>query len=101
RSGPGPEGYDLFLASLGPEKVPAKRLAARSGFFAFSPDGSWLGWVQNLNQENAGDLYAGPVSSRAGRKIGTKVVDFSFAPDSTAVAYLDSYTDAARAGILA
>lgn len=101
RSGPGQGGYDLFLANVGPEKLPPKRLARRSGFFAFSPDGRWLGWVQEMNQENAGDLYIGAVNGGAGRKIGAKVVDFSFAPDSSAVAYLDSYTDAARAGILA
>src|ERR1700682_4672746 len=37
----------------------------------------------------------------AARKIGDLATDFSFAPDSTAVAYLDSYSDAARAGVIA
>jgi len=110
RSSAGPPGYALHLSDLaslrnpdqrasGVESISAKKLAAKSGFFAFSPDARWLGWVGNKNQENAGELYVSAVGG-AGRKIGTQVVDFSFAPDSSAIAYLDSYTDAARAGIM-
>jgi hypothetical protein len=106
----GPGTYDLFLSSLAPVEaggsgkeavLAGRRVAARSGFFGFSPNGHWLAWVENKNQENAGDLYVAPTQAGLGRKIGAKVVDFSFAPDSNAITYLDSYTNDARAGILA
>lgn len=112
RTSGGSPGYELHLSDIaalrhpdkrasGTELIAGKKLAARSGFFGFSPDGRWLGWVENKNRENTGtgELYVGAAGS-AGRKIGTQVVDFSFAPDSSAIAFLDSYTDAARAGIM-
>ncbi len=105
-----PDKYDLFLTGLAlptpgsksaEVALPAKRLGSETGFFSFSPDGKWLGWIEGKKSEGAGQVMLAKSDGTAVRKIGDLATDFSFAPDSTAVAYLDSYSDAARAGVIA
>lgn len=91
--------YDLFLAEL-PTLKP-QRLAVASSGFAFSPDGKWLGRTENGKPDVPGDLYVGPASGGAGRKLGERVDKFSFSPDSQAVGFLEKYDTTAGAGLMA
>jgi len=91
--------YDLYLAEL-PALKP-KRLAVASSAFAFSPDGKWLGRTENGKPDVPGDLYVGPATGGAGRKLGDRVEKFAFAPDSQAVGFLEKYDSTAGAGLMA
>ena len=49
-----------------------------------------------------GDLYVGPARTAApGRKVGERVEEFSFSPDSQALGFLEKYDPTARAGLMA
>lgn len=90
--------YDLFAASLPEWKT--REVATGTGVFAFSNDSKWLGRSEGQRPELIGDLYVGPADGGKGRKIGTQVAEFEFAPASNAVAYLELYDISARAGVL-
>ncbi|NMO20039.1 gliding motility protein [Pyxidicoccus fallax] len=90
--------YDLHLAEV-PALKP-QRLAVASGAFAFSPDGKWLGRTENGKPDVPGDLYVGPASGGAGRKLGERVDKFAFSPDSQAVGFLEKYDSTAGAGLM-
>ncbi|MFZ5469524.1 MAG: TolB family protein [Myxococcota bacterium] len=90
--------YDLFHASR-PEMKPVK-LAGGTALFAFSPDGQWLARTEGGKPELIGDLVIGSASGGPGRKLAERVQEFSFAPDSTAIGYLEHYDIAARAGLV-
>jgi hypothetical protein len=90
--------YELMLAAV-PDFKPTKLAVGVSGF-AFSPDSKWLGRVEGGKPEELGALHVGPASGGPGRKVGEKVGEFSFAPDSTAVAYMESWDNVARAGLV-
>lgn len=90
--------YDLLHASAPEWK--AVKLAGGVGGLAFSPDGKWLARTQGGRPETIGDLHLGPSSGGEGRKIAERVNEFSFAPDSSAIAYLEHYDIAARAGLV-
>lgn len=90
--------YDLFLAEAPQWK--AKQIATGAGAFDFSPDAKWLGRTEGQRPDELGDLMVGPADGSPGRKVGTKVNEFRFAPTSDAVAYLELYDISARAGIL-
>lgn len=88
--------YDLWIASQPEWK--AKQIAQGTALFAFSPDGKWLGRIEGTKPELIGDLYVGPADGSPGRKVAERVQEFSFAPDSTAVASLEHYDIPSRAG---
>jgi len=90
--------YDLYLAEL-PE-LKAKRVAVASGVFAFSPDGKWLARTENGKPNVPGDLYLGPASGGAGRKLGVQVEKVAFSPDAQAVGFLEKYDSTASAGLM-
>lgn len=90
--------YDLFLATA--PKMEPKRVAVGTGVFAFSPDSKWLARTEGQKPELLGSLFVGPSDGSPGRKLGEKVLEVAFAPDSTAVAYLEKYDITARAGSL-
>jgi hypothetical protein len=96
--------YELLIASA--PGWSARELASGAGSFAFSPDGKWLGRIQDQKPEDMGSaqvgaLHVGPADGRPGRKLGNRVAEFEFAPTSTAIAMLDSYEGSAGAGVLA
>jgi hypothetical protein len=88
--------YDLFLAEL--PSLKGQRLAVGTKVFGFSPDGQWLARTENGKPEQLGDLYVGPATGGAGRKVGEAVEEMAFAPDSKAVGYLEKYDQPSRAG---
>jgi hypothetical protein len=90
--------YDLLFARQ-PDMKPTK-LATGTGGFAFSPDGKWLARTEGSRPELIGDLFVGPASGGPGEKAGVRVQEFSFAPDSAAIAMLELYDISARAGLL-
>lgn len=104
RSARVPSTYDLLLANA-PDWT-AREVASGAGPFAFSPDGKWLGRIQDQKPEDMGSaqvgaLHVGPADGSPGRKLGNRVAEFEFAPTSTAIAMLDSYESSASAGVLA
>ncbi len=90
--------YDLYLADVASRKV--RKIADGAGVFGFSPDGRWLARTEGGKPEVYGDLFVGPADGTPGKKVGEKVNDFSFSPDSAAIAYLELYDLQARAGVL-
>jgi len=90
--------FELMVASL-PALEPVQ-VAKGTANFAFSPDGHWLGRNEGGRPELVGDLFVGPATGGAGKKIAERVMDFAFAPDSKAVAYLDHWDEGARAGLM-
>ncbi|MHB8875674.1 MAG: gliding motility protein [Myxococcaceae bacterium] len=90
--------YDLLFARM-PDMKPT-RLALGTGGFAFSGDGKWLARTEGSRPELLGDLFVGPAGGGPGEKVGVRVQDFSFSPDSAAIAYLELYDISARAGLL-
>lgn len=93
-----PGTFELHLASQ-PQLTPLP-LAVGTASFVFSADSRWLARNENGKPELLGDLYVGPAAGGAGRKIAERVQDFSFAPDSKAIAYMDKYDLSARAGLM-
>jgi len=95
-------GYDLFIAApiVGAPRV--SKVSGGTGLFLFSPDGKWLARTEGWNvEQKRGDLYLGTSKGEAGRKIGEKVGDrLSFAPDSTAIAYLELWDEPSRSGLM-
>ncbi len=89
--------YDLWLASAPEFKV--NKVAGGTAVFAFSPDSKWFARTEDGKPELIGNLVVGPASGGAGRKVGEQVQEFRFAPDSTAIAYLELYDISARAGL--
>jgi hypothetical protein len=68
--------------------------------FAFSPDAKWLARTQGAKPELLGDLYVGPASGEAGRKVGERVKELAFSPDSGALGFLAKYDLPAGAGLM-
>ncbi len=100
-----PDVYDLFLASIPTGKT--ARVAEGTTDFAFSPDGKHLARTEGARRGELGDLVVGPSDGGPAHKVGEKVADapnasdmgalFAFAPDSSAVAFLEKYVAAAGA----
>lgn len=90
--------YDLFFAST-PELKPSK-IASGTTAFGFSPDGKYFARTEGSRPELLGDLFVGAPDGTPGRKLAERVQEFSFAPDSTAIAYLEHYDISARAGLV-
>ncbi|NBD10953.1 MULTISPECIES: gliding motility protein [Corallococcus] len=90
--------YDLYLAEV--PALKGQKLAVGTKVFGFSPDGQWLARTENGKPEQLGDLYVGPSSGGAGRKVGEAVEEMAFAPDSKAVGFLERYDQPSRAGSL-
>lgn len=90
--------YDLYLAEV--PGLKGQKLAVGTKVFGFSPDGQWLARTENGKPEQLGDLYVGPSSGGAGRKVGEAVEEMAFAPDSKALGFLERYDQPSRAGSL-
>ncbi len=90
--------YDLFIADVG--ELKPRKVAAGTQAFRFSKDGQWLARTENGKPEMPGDLYVGPADGSPGRKVGERVEEFAFSPDSQALGFLDKYDPAARAGLM-
>ncbi len=95
-------GYDLFLAHpiVGGARV--SKVSVGTGLFLFSPDGKWLARTEGWNvEQKRGDLFLGSSNGAPGRKLGEKVGDrLAFAPDSTAIAYLELWDEPSRSGVM-
>jgi dipeptidyl aminopeptidase/acylaminoacyl peptidase len=90
--------YDLQLTDVATGKT--VKLVEGVGVFAFSPDSKWLARTEGRRPELLGTLFVGPASGGPGRKLGERVSEMEFSPDSAALAYLERYDEAARAGIV-
>ncbi|HYH95976.1 gliding motility protein [Hyalangium sp.] len=91
--------YDLFMALVADLKP--RKVSSGTKVFAFSKDGKWLARTENGKPELLGNLYVGPADGSAGREVGERVEEFSFSPDSQALAFLERYDPSARAGLMA
>jgi hypothetical protein len=98
RSDGGKGLYDLYLADI-PELKP-RQVSTGTSAFAFSPDAQWLARNEGGKPEQLGDLYVGPASGVPGRKVGERVRDLSFSPDSKALGFLAKYDQSAGAGLM-
>ncbi len=81
--------YDLFLADV--KDLKPRQVAVGTKAFDFSTDGKWLARTENGKPEVLGDLYVGPADGSPGRKVGERVEEFSFSPDSQALGFLEKY----------
>ena len=90
--------YDLYLADL-PE-LKGRKVASGTTAFAFSSDSKWLARNDGGKPEVLGDLYVGPASGEPGRKVGERVKDLAFSPDSQALGFLAKYDQPAGAGLM-
>jgi len=90
--------YDLFLAEVADLKP--RKVASGTKAFGFSKDGKWLARTENSKPEQLGDLHVGPADGSAGRKVGDRVEEFAFSPDSQALGFLERYDPTARAGLM-
>jgi len=99
RSASLPGTYDLLHASVPALDVRTLARGVTSGApsygssFAFSPDGKYLARTEDGRPERRGNLVVGPAGGEPGRKVADNVYQFDFAPDSSALAYLDRYSD--------
>ncbi|MFL5343239.1 MAG: gliding motility protein [Hyalangium sp.] len=91
--------YDLFIANVADLKP--RKVSTGTKTFSFSKDGKWLARTENGKPELLGDLFVGPADGSAGRKVGERVEEFSFSPDSQALGFLEKYDQSARAGLMA
>jgi hypothetical protein len=91
--------YDLFVADLADLKP--RKVSTGTKVFNFSKDGKWLARTENGKPEQLGDIYVGPASGSPGRKVGERVEEFSFSPDSKALGFLEKFDVSARAGLMA
>jgi hypothetical protein len=98
RSSVTPGTYDLWMAEF-PE-LKGRQVATGTTAFAFSPDAKWLARTQGAKPELLGDLYVGPASGEAGRKVGERVKELAFSPDSGALGFLAKYDLPAGAGLM-
>ena len=90
--------YDLYLADL-PE-LKGRKVASGTTAFAFSPDAKWLARNDGGKPEVLGDLYVGPASGEPARKVGERVKEAAFSPDSQALGFLAKYDQSAGAGLM-
>ncbi|WP_224245246.1 TolB-like translocation protein [Hyalangium gracile] len=90
--------YDLHVAAVADLKP--RKVSTGTKIFGFSKDGKWLARTENGKPEQLGDLYVGPADGSPGRKVGERVEEFAFSPDSKAVAMLEKYDVSARAGLM-
>lgn len=90
--------YDLFIADMADLKP--RQVATGTKVFGFSPDSQWLARTENGKPEELGELTVGPANGSAGRKVGERVEEFAFAPDSGALGFLERYDPSARAGLM-
>ncbi len=93
-----PGTYDLYVAEL-PE-LKSRQVATGTSAFAFSPDSQWLARTEGSKPELLGDLFVGPASGEPGRKVGERVKEPSFSPDSKALGFLAKYDLPAGAGLM-
>lgn len=85
--------YDLWMAGASGWK--STRIASGTTVFAFSPDGKYFARTEGAKPEQVGDLYVGPPNGQNARKIGDRVQAFEFAPNSSAIAYLENWVQQA------
>jgi dipeptidyl aminopeptidase/acylaminoacyl peptidase len=102
RDDSGKATYALYVSALSEENQRPAKISSAVGIFSFSPDGRWLaktdGWKLD---ELRGDLSIGSADGSGARKVGEMVGErLSFAPDSTAVGYLERWDQTARAGTM-
>ncbi len=90
--------YDLFIADL--KDLKPRPVAVGTKAFDFSADGKWLARTENGKPELLGDLFVGPADGSPGRRVGERVEEFAFSPDSQALGYLEKYDPSARAGLM-
>lgn len=90
--------YDLHVAAF-PSLEPS-RVAVGVTDFRFSPDGSQLARLEGFALGVEPELYVGPSDGAGGRRLGKAVGTYTFAPDSRHLAYLDSFSSSASAGVL-
>ncbi|HEY8211371.1 MAG TPA: gliding motility protein [Myxococcaceae bacterium] len=92
--------YDLLVASA-PQFASAK-IAEGVGPFAFSADSRHLARIVNQppGPDQLGDLYVGPADGTGAHLVAAKAHEFTFAPDSTGIAYLAGYRQQNHAGTL-
>ncbi len=93
-----PGMYDLYVAEVA--DLEPRKVAAGSAVFAFSPDSKWLARTENGRPDVPGDLFVGPASGEPGRKVGERVKELSFSPDSQALGFLAKYDLPAGAGLM-
>jgi hypothetical protein len=93
-----PGTYDLYLADL--PGLKSRKVATGTSAFAFSPDSQWLARTEGTKPEVLGDLFVGPASGEPGRKVGERVKEPSFSPDSKALGFLAKYDLPAGAGLM-
>jgi hypothetical protein len=91
--------YDLFVADMA--NLKPRKVSSGTKVFGFSKDGKWLARTENGKPEQSGDLYVGPSDGSAGHKVGDRVEEYSFSPDSKALGFLERYDPSARAGLMA
>ena len=91
-------GYDLRLASE--PRMTAVLKAVGAGVFSFSADSKWFAFVEGQKPELLGSLRVEPLSGGSPVELGAKVSEAVFAPDSSAIAYLEHFDIGARAGVL-
>jgi hypothetical protein len=87
---------DLLVAKV-PQWKP-QRVGSGVGRFQFSPDSKWLARIEIPRPEEPGKLWIGGAASGAGSKLGDRVQEFAFSPDSAAIAFLDNYYVPTRTG---
>lgn len=91
--------FDLMHTTIGGLKTKRLAVGVTSGNpyegapFAFSSDGKRLARFEGARVDKRGDLFVGPASGEAGKKVASNVYRFQFAPDGSAVAYLDEWAD--------
>jgi hypothetical protein len=90
--------YDLFIADVADLKP--REVSVGTKVFGFSKDGKWLARTENGKPELLGDLFVGPADGSPGRKVGERVEEFAFSPDSQALGFLEKYDPSARAGLM-
>src|SRR5690606_28380499 len=88
----------LHVATF-PKLEPA-RVAVGVTDFRFSPDGSQLARLEGFALGVEPELYVGPSDGTGGRRLGKAVGTYTFSSDSAHLAYLDSYSSSASAGVL-
>lgn len=90
---------DLYLSVLPRPK--ARKVASGTSVFAFSPDGKWLARTEGAKPHRNGDLFVGPSDGAPGTRVGQRVFELKFAPDSSAVAFRENYDTKTSTGKMA
>lgn len=95
-----PDGtYDLFVAPVAGE---ARKLGGGVNSFAFSGDGAHLGFLSGVGiNKQYGDLQLLPAGAAEPVKLGETVSEWSFAPGSQQVGWIEKYEPTGRVGTLA